>query len=135
MVRSARRRWRPLPWGLALILLAYVAGGLGDALHWLTTAHRLCEVHGRIEHVASGAPADDPETCPGPAGPLVRSDFGAHEGCGLGGFASTTTVPVDLPAAETLPLTVASASAPVARFAPRGGPRFALAPSRSPPRA
>lgn len=134
-MRPDRRRGRPLPWGLALLALAYLAGTFGDALHWLTTAHRLCEVHGRVEHVGDEGLAAHHEADPVPSGPIVRADAGEHEGCGLEAFASETVVPFDLHGDEALPLAPSNGRACAPRSVVPGEPRFALAPSRSPPEA
>ena len=117
--------------------LAFVLAFLGSAFaagaHWLSVPHRLCEVHGTIEHGRPEPAAAPTKHAPVPAGPIVRAGDGTHDECSLGICARMESV---LPAHVEVPLgflaeprgrvIVASDAAPSV-------PLLRLAPSRSPP--
>jgi hypothetical protein len=136
-VSASHRRpaWRPL--GLALLALAYLLGTFAEATHWLTTAHRLCEVHGTLEHVADaeelGASGAVAQASPTPEGPVLVPEPGAHDTCEVSDLAAPTPVPLDLDVPPSIPPTRVAAVAPPPSVPLPSGPRHGLAPSRSPP--
>ena len=116
-----------------VLLLVFLGGALARTTHDITVPHRLCQVHGTIEHglaavrdVADRPAQDD--------GPWYRPNPGPHEECEL--------APFTRPEKSALPLSDCRLG--LAVLEPRGAifvpavlaPRIAVylqAPSRSPP--
>lgn len=124
--RSDRAQRRTL-----LLVLLLLVGSLGArALHWIATPHRLCEVHGTLEHELVAAQESAPAT---PAsGPVYRPEGRAHEECALGPFLRGEVLPL----AETRCVASFARVVRVGERPPERLPeqtRFGLAPSRSPP--
>ena len=118
-------------WGLVALLLAFLGSTFAAGAHWLSVPHRLCEVHGTIEHgLASDAmaPAD-----PRPDVPFVRELEQPHDECALGPVARMEAVL--LAHFEARGVFVAEECGRV--FVPAAPaasvPLLLLAPSRSPP--
>ena len=131
-MKRLRRAWRRGRCAQLLVVLLFAAGVLVSAAHRVTTPHRLCEVHGRLEHADDGA--HELPTDGDPTGPAYGNEASMHEECHLGPFARTEVAlllppdPVD--SIELRPAGLAAL--------PRAEPRpvsalFLLAPSRSPP--
>lgn len=122
-----------------LLLLFFLGGTLARTLHQITVPHRLCQVHGTIEHgldtelLARGSAEECQPELSQDEGTHRRPDPAAHEECEVACFTRTE---------NALPLQVQRTSALL--LEPNGphfvrqflAPRTALyrqAPSRSPP--
>lgn len=131
-LRRAHRRRRAVV--LALVALLFLGSLFSGSAHWLMTPHRLCTVHGAVEH----GPAGDHEltAARAPEGPAYSAEKGSHEDCPLGPWARTEVLPLPDLAREA----VGPPSADTFVLRGRRDPipdtvRFRLAPSRSPPQA
>jgi len=130
MDRQARtRRTRDRALLLALLVLA---SWLAGAAHSVAIPHRMCEVHGTIEHgrwAKAAVPASRPL---GPA--LENAGEATHEECSVGPFTRTEILPLPQCAAEVGVCLAPAGRSPLVRFDPIPDPAlFLLAPSRSPP--
>ena len=118
-------------WAFLALVLAFLGSTFAGGAHWLTVPHRLCEVHGTIEHGLareSSTPAN-----PRPDAPVVRESEQPHDECTLGPLARMEAVPPahveargQFVAEECGRVFVQAAPAPSV-------PLVLLAPSRSPP--
>ena len=121
---SARRRR-----SLLLVLLLLVSSLGARALHWLATPHRMCEIHGTLEHDVAAAPDSAPET---PTGPVYRPEGRSHEECSLGPCLRGEALPLqETRLVASFPHSESAALLPDAP--PPEQARYRLAPSRSPP--
>ena len=129
-MKPGRRAWLDGRWTFLVVGLAYLCTTFAAGTHWLSVPHRLCEVHGTIEH---GLAIDRTPVCPTPAAPILRETERAHEECTLGPY--TRTEAVLLAEAQEHGLFLAERLGCV--FVPDAPtpsvPLFLLAPSRSPP--
>lgn len=131
MRKSAWFSARDGRWAFLVLGLAFLGSTVAAGAHWLSVPHRLCEVHGTIEHGLATDP--DRPASPAPAGPIVRELERVHDECALGPCARTDAV---LPArAQVRALFLAEeCGSVVVPAAPASSvPLFLLAPSRSPP--
>src|SRR5262245_12780087 len=78
-------RWAFVAWVVAFLGRTFAAGP-----HWMAVPHRLCEVHGTIEHGRASEVASAP--APPLHGPRIRPLDGHHEECELGPLARTECV-------------------------------------------
>ena len=125
MIRhSERARRRTL-----LLVLLLLLGSLGArALHWIATPHRMCEIHGTVEHET--LTAQDSEGPP--AGPAYRSAGRTHEECSLGPCLRSEALALqDTRVTEAFRQRESAAQLPHEPLPERT--RHGLAPSRSPP--
>jgi len=129
---SKRRRgsaFRGLP--LALVALALLAAGIVRTAHEILVPHRVCQVHGTLEHGSASVAAADEAVRDGL--PRLAPWAAAHEECELAPF--TRTEPLLAPAPQPgLDLRLEARRAPLPPCVPP--PRSALfrrSPSRSPP--
>jgi hypothetical protein len=131
MRKPTRSRTRDGRWAFVVFVLAFLGCTFAAGTHWLTVPHRLCEVHGTVEH-GLASDARGPAT-PCPAGPVVRERERPHDECMLGPLARTEAIP--LPHVELRGGFVAEecGRVPVPAAPAASVPRFLLAPSRSPP--
>lgn len=118
-------------WAFLALVLAFLGSTFAAGTHWLSVPHRLCEVHGTIEHGLAGD-AHLPAS-PIPAGPIVREVERSHDECGLGPSARTEAMLLAraeehgrFVAEDCGRVLVPAAPAPSLQL-------FLLAPSRSPP--
>ena len=114
-----------------VMLLLCLGGALANASHQLAVPHRVCQVHGRIEHGLAEAPA-----AAGPgreAGPLVERKATPHEECGFAPF--TRPEPALAPVAQSgfVVLLEPRAANPPQPDLPARSELYLWAPSRSPP--
>jgi len=125
-----RRRWV-----LACVLLALLGGTLARFAHQITVPHRLCQVHGTIEHGLDDGPASRAELARGPdaGGPKVRPVPGAHEECEFATFARTEHALVLAAPRVVLARLEPCAKAFFAAELPPESARYRWAPSRAPP--
>lgn len=129
---------RPRAGTLALVALLFLGSVLSSSAHWLATPHRLCSLHGAVEHgLVHGTPTDaESTTARTRTGPAYRSGGHAHEDCPFAPWARSEVLP--LPA---LPVEAGRLlGAPRLADRVRGEPLpeqalYLLAPSRSPPHA
>ena len=119
-----------------VFLLAYLGSAFGAGAHSISIPHRLCELHGTIEH----GPADAGVATPAPSrhtppssGPIVRASEGAHHECSLGACARTEAALVPDQPAPARVLGEPRVVALVPAEATPSTPLLLLAPSRSPP--
>ena len=113
-----------------LVLLLFVSSLALSAAHRILTPHRMCEVHGTLEHDTLAAQEAAPESAP--TGPVYRSQGRTHEECELGPCLRSEAVQLH----EARLVSVSSrcespAVLPAEVLAEEA--RFRLAPSRSPP--
>jgi hypothetical protein len=121
--------------------LAFVLAFLGSAFaagaHWIAVPHRVCDVHGTIEHgsedVRDLAGQADALAARAHEGPIVRASGDEHEECSLGACARREALlPVHVDTAgRILPDPVGRVF--VASDATPSVPLLLQAPSRSPP--
>jgi len=131
MKKALRRPTLDGRWAFVVWVIAFFGSTFAAGTHWLAVPHRLCEVHGTIEHgraIEVAIPIG-----PITPGPRVRPLDAPHEECDLGPLARTEgVVPASIEqrgqfVAEECGRVVAP-DAPVLSV-----PLFLLAPSRSPP--
>lgn len=127
-------------WTLGLVALLFLGSVLSSSAHWIATPHRLCSLHGALEHGTlgheeHGAPADsgDASAHQDVREPVYRSGGHGHEECPFSPWARTEILPLPDLASEAGWL--ARARVPVwVRVDPLPDrPLHLLAPSRSPP--
>lgn len=127
---ARNRRALSSRWGV-LLLLVLVGSSLARTAHWLAVPHRLCEVHGTLEH---GLAADGVASArAGADGPSYRQRVKEHDECTFGPLGRTEVAP--LPAAPHLS-GVELPSRPEVFVPPEPAPSVPLlflAPKRSPP--
>lgn len=118
-----------------VFLLAYLGSAFAAGAHSISIPHRLCDVHGTIEHGTADSVATTAADAHGPiaSGPIVRANDVAHHECSLGACARTEAALVP----DTLALTSVLDEPRVLVRAPTEArpsvPLLFLAPSRSPP--
>ena len=131
---SRAQRARSVPsWQLCLLLLLCTGSTLARAVHWLAVPHRLCRVHGTLEHGSDALESDAPLVASDPELPAYRAEGRAHDECPLGPQARIESTPLPdaprvlgLPGALPLATLVESARA-------TSIPLLFLAPKHSPP--
>lgn len=79
-------------WSFLALVLAFLGSTFAVGTHWLSVPHRLCAVHGTIEHGPERDVAPLPEAPP--AGPIVRELERGHDECTLGPCARMEAVPL-----------------------------------------
>ena len=134
IARDARRacvRWSDVRWSLLAFVLAFSGSTFAAGAHWLTVPHRVCEVHGTIEHgLVSDAsvPAD-----PSPDAPVARETEPPHDECTLGPLARMDALPPAHVEVRGQFVAEECGRAFVPAVPTAAVPLFLLAPSRSPP--
>jgi len=126
-------RTRPfsLRWAFVALVLAFLGSTFAAGTHWLSVPHRLCEVHGTIEH-GLASEATPPESTP-PAGPIVREGVPPHDECALGPYTRAEMALLAHVEGRGLFVAEPCGRAFVSATAVASVPLFLLAPSRSPP--
>jgi hypothetical protein len=126
-------RTRPfsLRWTLVALVLAFLGSTFAASAHWLSVPHRLCEVHGTIEHGL--APEPTPPENPLPRGPVAREPAPAHDGCSVGPYARIEAIPPAHDEGHGLLVAEPRGRAFVPAAPVASVPLLLLAPSRSPP--
>jgi hypothetical protein len=120
--------------GALLIVALLVANLLAGAAHLITVPHRLCQIHGELEHGRDSADSGVRQVHQGVQ--LSASEGGAdhaHAGCPLGLCLRTEASPMCLPAGAALVLQLPRKPLPVPAEPVPDPALFLLAPSRSPP--
>ena len=131
MRNSGRWSARDGLWAYFAFVLAFLGSTFAAGTHWLTVPHRLCEVHGTIEH-GLATEAKRPAV-PRAAGPIVREGERPHEECALGPFARMEALPPAHVAQRGLFVAEECGRVLVPEAPAASVPLFLLAPSRSPP--
>ncbi len=135
MARSGRCLGTPRA-GVLLVLLLAAAVSLAKTAHWLSVPHRLCEVHGVLEHgVADGRDSSSPASAssPAPGGPHYQSTPSEHEDCECGPLARAEGALLTEPPRVSAPLPARHGFSPVRRERLGSIPLLFLAPKHSPP--
>jgi len=125
---------------LIAVGLALLSAWILQTAHWIAVPHRVCEVHGALEHglaaEVSATPPGERARAPG-SGARVEATYAAstarHEGCALGPFDHREALLPLVAARSFEPALEGRATAERPRDAQHSVPLLALAPSRSPP--
>jgi hypothetical protein len=152
--RSTRKRALPSRarslFGILCAFVLAVGGQAGRALHGALVPHRMCELHGALEHLAAAPLVAAAEGCgPGASAPFPRMDGkatlseapavaraapdGLHSPCSMGHAARVEPAPSVPTAPEFLALERGASPAAIARetrYTPI--PPLVLAPKHSP---
>ncbi len=132
MKRSRGSRRRLGRCAQLLVALLLVSSWISSAAHWISTPHRLCEVHRTLEHgwdTESGL-----RSARVPLGPVYGSEGRSHDECPLALLARTEAAPVPEHdcSRSSVPCPVGWVACLRSEPRPESG-LFFLAPSRSPP--
>jgi hypothetical protein len=118
-------------WAIVALALAFLGSTFAAGAHWLAVPHRVCEIHGTIEHgraSEAATPAELPAT-----GPIVGAAEQPHERCELGPVARTEAVLPPAPVSCVHVLAESRGRVFLPADPAPSVPLLLLAPSRSPP--
>jgi hypothetical protein len=81
-------------WALLALLFATLGSSLARVAHFIAVPHRLCEIHGTIEHGADPlVQGNEPAGLPEAGHPRVVAGDAPHEECGFGPCARVEALP------------------------------------------
>lgn len=122
-------------WAYLALVLAFLGSTFAAGTHWLSVPHRLCEVHGTLEHGFGGEIGSGPlSPAPLPDGtPVVTGEGQSHEECELGPCARTEALLLPRTGEQGRFTGEERGRTFVPQHASPSVPLLLLAPSRSPP--